>query len=712
MALVQRLVKEETTQKKIHLQGLYCANCAAKIEKDVQGIAEVSDVRINLVNQMMEVEFQNSIASQIVDQVKEMVIKREPHVKVYEAHANHTHTDDEEETWKKDLIQFGVGAILFACALIFTLPFPVELSLFVISYLIIGGEVVLRAGRNILKGQVFDENFLMTLATFGAFAIQEFPEAVGVMLFYQVGELFQDLAVNRSRRSIKALLDIRPEYANIERDGKLIQVDPLRVGIDEMIIIKPGEKVPLDGVILDGQSQVDTSALTGESVPRTVVAGEELLAGFINISGLITLKVTKTFGESTVAKILDMIQNANSRKAQTENFITKFARYYTPAVVISALSIALLPPLFIKGAVFQDWLYRGLIFLVVSCPCALVISIPLGFFGGIGAGSKQGILITGGNYLEALNKVKTIVFDKTGTLTKGVFKVNKIEPVENVTSEELLRYAALAEAYSNHPIAKSILEAYHEHVFIERGSAYEEIPGHGVKAIIEGKEILAGNDKLMLMNRVEYPAHSDECTIIYVAVDGKYIGRIGISDQIKEDSKDAMQKLRQLGIEKIIMLTGDRKEIANKVARELGIDQVHAELLPDEKVNKVEEMISESDKLVFVGDGINDAPVLARADIGVAMGGLGSDAAIEAADIVLMTDEPMKMVEAIRIAKRTRTIVWQNIIFALGVKGFVLILGALGIATMWEAVFADVGVALLAILNAMRMMRFSANGGM
>jgi Cd2+/Zn2+-exporting ATPase len=559
-----------------------------------------------------------------------------------------------------------------------------------------------------VRGQVFDENFLMALASIGAFTIKQFPEGVAVMLFYQIGELFQDIAVNRSRESISALMDIRPDFANVITQNGEKRVDPDDVRVGDRIIVRPGERIPLDGKILEGKSMVNTSALTGESVPREVEAGSEVLAGFINTNGVLTIEVTKEFGETTVAKILDLVQNATSRKAPTENFITKFARYYTPFVVITALALAVLPPLIIPGAAFSNWIYRALVFLVVSCPCALVVSIPLGFFGGIGGASGNGILVKGSNYLEALNNVETIVFDKTGTLTKGVFKVTKLSPENGVAKDELLEYAAFAESYSNHPIATSILNEYNKEVNKDNITDYEEISGRGIRVKVDGKEILAGNVKLIARENIEYDKVDEAGTVVHVALDKKYAGYILISDEIKEDSKDAISELKRMGIKKTVMLTGDSRQVGEKVAKELGLDEFHAELLPDQKVEKVElldKQKSPKGKLAFVGDGINDAPVLARADIGIAMGGLGSDAAIEAADVVIMTDEPSKIASAIRIAKRTRRIVWQNIAFAFGIKAIVLIMGAGGLATMWEAVFADVGVALIAVLNAMRVMR-------
>ena len=587
-------------------------------------------------------------------------------------------------------------------------PNLILLIIYLTAYLIVGGDVVLKAFRNILKGQIFDENFLMSLATIGAFIIGEYPEGVAVMLFYQIGELFQDYAINKSRKSIADLMDIRPDYANVVRNGETIKVDPDEVNIGEEIIVKPGEKIALDGKIIDGYSVIDTSALTGESLPREVSPGDDILSGCVNMSGLIRIKVSKEFGESTVSKILDLVENASSKKSESEKFITKFAKYYTPIVVIIAILLAIIPPLVLKDATFNDWLYRALVFLVISCPCALVISIPLGFFGGIGGASAHGVLVKGSNYLEALSKTEMIVFDKTGTLTKGVFKVTEIV-TKNISKEKLLEIAAYAESYSTHPISISLQNAYGKNIDNSKISDVEEIPGHGVKAIVEDKVVLAGNNKLMKKMSIEYSTDEVIGTVVHIAMDGDYKGYIVISDEIKLDSKIAIKNLKNLGIKKTIMLTGDSKVVGEKVANELGLDLVYTELLPADKVQKVEELLKEKSKkgsLSFVGDGINDAPVLARADVGIAMGGLGSDAAIEAADIVIMDDEPSKIATTIKIAKKTLSIVKQNIFFALVVKFIVLILGAGGIATMWEAIFADVGVSVLAILNAMRAMNF------
>ena len=551
----------------------------------------------------------------------------------------------------------------------------------------------------------------MGIATIGAFAIGQFPEGVAVLLFYRIGESLQDMAVHRSRKSITQLMDIRPDYANLKIGENEKKISPIDVSVGNYIIVKPGEKVPLDGIVTEGNSMVNTSALTGESVPREVETGDTVLGGFINMDGLLTIEVTKGFEESTVSKILKLVEDSGSKKASTENFITKFARYYTPVVVFVALALAIVPPLIVEGAVLSDWIYRALVFLVISCPCALVISIPLGFFGGIGGASRHGILVKGGNYLEALNNVDIVVFDKTGTLTKGVFKVTEINTDTGVSKDELLEYAAHAESYSNHPIATSILAAYGKEINKENIENYEEMSGYGVRAKVKGKEILAGNKKFMDREGILYRPVETVGTAIYIAVDGVFAGSIVISDELREDSKDTISMLKAIGVNKTIMLTGDNESVGKKVAGELGIDEVYSELLPDEKVKEIEllsKQKSSKKKLVFVGDGINDAPVLARADIGVAMGGLGSDAAVEAADVVLMTDEPMKLVGAIKIAKRTNRIVWQNILFAIAVKIIILVSGAGGIATMWEAVFADVGVALIAVLNSMRVMKINS----
>ena len=617
---------------------------------------------------------------------------------------------------KKRLIQIIIAFILFLIA--FLVPFKEEIIntiLFALSYLIVGLEILWKAIRNILRGKVFDENFLMAIASLGAFAIGECSEGTAVMLFYQVGELFQDYAVDKSRKSIASLMDIRPDVAYVSKNGKIEKLSPEEVKIGETIVVKPGEKVPLDGKIIEGKSMVDTSALTGEAVPVEVNVGDNILSGTINKNGLLTIKVEKEFGESTVSKILDLVENASSRKSKSENFITKFAKYYTPIVVIIAIILAIIPPFLLNLGEFREWLYRALTFLVVSCPCALVISIPLGFFGGIGGASKKGILVKGSNYLEALSNTEIVVFDKTGTLTKGVFEVQKIEPID-ISKEELLKYTTYAEYNSNHPISISLKNAYkkmisdknQEEIDTSKIISVEELAGMGVLANIEEKEVLVGNEKLMKEKNIEY-THCDEIgTVIYVAIDNKYSGYILISDEIKEDSKYAIESLKKNNIRKTVMLTGDKEKVGKSVAEKLGLDEVYTELLPDGKVKKVEDLMkekSEKGKLVFVGDGINDAPVLALSDIGIAMGGLGSDSAIEAADIVIMTDEPSKIVTAIKTSKKTMKIVKQNIIFAITVKILVLILTAFGIGNMWQAVFADVGVSVLAVINSLRALK-------
>ena len=627
--------------------------------------------------------------------------------------------DTEEFKTKKRIITLLIGVYIYLLPLILKIPFLIGFIMFLVSYVIVGYDIVWKAVRNIFHGKIFDENFLLTIATVGAFAIGEFPEAVAVMLFFKVGEIAQNIALNRSRKSIKSLVEIRPDYANLKQNGELKKVNPNKVNVGDLIIVKPGEKVPLDGVVVEGESMVDASALTGESVPTKIEAKEEILSGMINKTGLLTVRVTKRFSESTISRILDLVENAASKKAPTEKFITKFARYYTPAVVFIAFLIATVPVmlynipafthLFAHEETFAEWVYKALIFLVISCPCALVISIPLGFFGGIGASSKRGILVKGSNYLEGLNNLHTIVWDKTGTLTEGVFQVTEIVPMNNFSRDELLRLVAESESQSNHPIAQSILEAFNRKIDVSKIDSYEEIAGYGIKAKVEGHHVLVGNDKLLHRENIKHDTCDVEGTVVHVVIDHKYAGYIIVSDKIKEDTRIAIQRLKDAGVKKQIMFTGDRQEIAKVISQKLGLDEYFAELLPPQKVEKMEELMKRKtdnkELIMFVGDGINDAPVLMRSDIGVAMGATGSDAAIEAADIVLMTDEPSKLYEAVKIAKKTRKIVWQNITFALGVKGIFLTIGALGMATMWEAVFADVGVALLAILNSTRILK-------
>ncbi len=609
---------------------------------------------------------------------------------------------------KKKGIKIILALILFIIAM--AIKFQNEWInnvIFIISYIIVGFEILRKAVRNIFRGKVFDENFLMSVATLGAFGIGEFPEAVAVMLFYQIGELFQSYAVDKSRKSIASLMDIRPDYANVYKNGEIEKVNPSEVKIGNTIVVKPGEKIPLDGHIIEGKTTLDTKALTGESLPREVTEGEDVLSGCINLDGLIKIEVTKEYGESTVSKILDLVENASSKKSKSENFITKFAKYYTPIVVIIALILAIFPPLLIPGASFSDWIYRALSFLVVSCPCALVISIPLSFFGGIGGASKMGVLVKGSNYLEALANTEITVFDKTGTLTKGVFEVQKVNAID-MSEEELLKVSAYAENFSNHPISKSIKKKYNKPVDEKQIIDYQEISGLGIIAKIGEQDVIVGNEKLMKEKQIEFTKCTDVGTILYVAIQGKYAGYILISDKIKEDAKYTIEQLKKNNIKQTVMLTGDRKDVGENVAKQIGIDKVYTELLPDGKVQKVEELLktkSEKGKLAFVGDGINDAPVLALADIGIAMGGIGADSSIEAADIVIMTDEPSKIVNAIKLSKKTMRIVKENIIFAIAIKVLVLILATFGLSTMWEAVFADVGVSIIAIINALRALK-------
>ena len=673
---------------------------------------------VNLMNQTLTVQAGTSVAASLLDTVTTIVHSHEPDVEVSEKQLEATAPVKKDEKAavyndedKKRTIRLAVGAVVYAIGMALTvfakLPTLAELAFLIVAYVILGWDVVWQAVKNITRGQVFDEHFLMSVSTIGAFAIGEYPEAVAVMLFYQVGEFFQSLAVKRSRKSISDLMDICPDSATVKRNGVLQVVSPESVAVGEIIVVKPGEKIPLDGIVVDGESMLDTKALTGESVPRSIRKGDEALSGCINQSGLLTLKVTKSFGESTVSKITDLVENASARKAPTENFITTFARYYTPVVVGMAAVLAIIPPLVLGGG-WSEWLRRGFVFLIVSCPCALVISIPLTFFGGIGAASKRGVLVKGGNYLEALNKVSVVVFDKTGTLTKGVFEVANIIPAAGYQKEQVLEYAAQAESYSNHPIAKSILATYGKPIDQKQFSGFEEISGHGISVMVQGKKVLAGNSKLMESEKIAYAACDAAGTKFYVAADGSYVGCILIADEVKPDSKCAIAELKKIGVEKTVMLTGDDERIGESVADELGLDAYYAQLLPDQKVEKLEMLDKQKrqgSKLAFVGDGINDAPVLARADVGIAMGGLGSDAAIEAADVVLMTDEPSKLVEAIDVAKATKRIVMQNIVIALGIKSVFLVLGALGMAGMWEAVFGDVGVTIIAVLNAMRILK-------
>ncbi|AQM59255.1 heavy metal translocating P-type ATPase [Clostridium baratii] len=734
----------ESKKLKLSLNGLDCANCAGKIEKAVSEFKEVSEASLNFSFKLLIIKYDANIDEKdIIDKITKVVKDLEPEVDVEKyslssnknarannksvctdeccdghAHDHHEHNhnnskksvQDEDGNkfirFLKENYRLVIGIILFIIGMIL----DENAIILIISYAFVGIEVLLSAVRNICKGKVFDENFLMSIATLGAIAIGQYPEGVAVMVFYEIGEMFQSYAVNRSRKSISELMDIKAEYANLVKGDTTEKVLPEEVKIDDIIMIKPGERVPLDGVIVSGDTSVDSSALTGESMPVNKKVGDEILAGCINNTNVIEVKVTHEFEESTVARILELVQNASSKKASTEKFITKFARYYTPIVVICALALAIIPSVFIQGANPNEWIYRALIFLVVSCPCALVISVPLGLFAGIGGASKKGILVKGGNYLESLKDIDTVVFDKTGTLTKGAFKVTQINNVE-ISKSELLKYAAICERYSNHPIAKSILEEYNasnssdiEEIKIDN---HEEVSGKGVITQIQDKKILAGNSKLMSSNGIVVPKDDYIGTVVYVAINNEYKGSIIISDEVKSDSKEAISELKALGVNKVVMLTGDSKKVANSVASELGIENVYSELLPGDKVEKVEALLKEErkGKLAFVGDGINDAPVLARADVGVAMGGIGSDAAIEAADVVLMKDEPTALANAIKIGRKTNKILWQNIIFALGIKIIVLILATIGDANMWEAVFADVGVTLIAIINSMRALK-------
>ena len=710
----------------LSIEGLDCPNCAAKVERKINTLEGIKEATVDFLGKKIVVLADEISENELVELIQTEVDKIEDGVKVFVPKVQAGESSSEEEDTGKIKKKLLIGGILFVLGIFVpkTLFIP-KLAVFLVSYLVIGGNVLLSAFKNILNGQVFDENFLMAIATIGAFAIGEYPEGVAVMLFYQLGELLQGIAVNNSRKSIVSLMDIRPDYANIKVGEGIKKVSPEEIKVGEIIVVKPGEKVPLDGKIVKGASTFDTSALTGESLPREAKAGDDVLSGFINKNGLIEIQVAKVFSESTVSKILYLMENAGSKKSKTENFITKFARYYTPAVVITALIVAIFPPLLIQGATFSDWIYRALIFLVVSCPCALVISIPLGFFGGIGGASRHGILIKGTNYLEVLNNLESVVMDKTGTLTKGIFKVTEVNAENNIkindfqnnktelTKPLLLKYAAHIEKFSNHPIAQSIVSEYENSASkVDENIVkdFEEISGFGIKVNINNHQFLAGNSKLMNLENITFDKKENLGTAIYLAADGKYIGNILISDEVKEDSARAIKGMKENGVKEIVMLTGDNEAIGKNIAEKLGIDKVFTELLPNEKVEKLEEIYktkSEKGKVAFVGDGINDAPVLARADLGIAMGGAGSDAAIEAADVVIMNDEPSKIVTAIKIAKKTKEIVWQNITVAFAIKIVVMALGLFGDATMWEAVFADVGVALLAVLNATRVLRYN-----
>lgn len=728
-------------KKEFLLEGLHCAGCASKIENRVRNLEEVKDAALNFATSTLIITADRKDILTVVEKTTNIVTDLEPHTKIIDKERLKDRNEDmgvnceccgnghatvnknlstiensnkygylvgSIDNNQKRLLKFGIGITFFILAK-FLGGQTFSILMYLVSYLIIGGEILTLSFRNILRGEVFDENFLMSVASIAAFSVGEYPEAVMVMFLYEIGEYFQERAVNSSRKSIASLMDIRPEYANLKIENDIKKVSPDRVNIGDIIIVKPGEKVPLDGVIIEGKSAVDTSALTGESIPRDVKTGESILSGFININGLLTIKVDKSFKESAVSKILDLVQNAAGKKAKAEKFVTKFAKYYTPAVVITALAIAVLPPI-VKGGDFSTWVYRAATFLVVSCPCALVISVPLGYFAGIGASSKAGILVKGGNYLEALTDVSVVVFDKTGTLTKGNFKVTDIIPKGNINKEELLKYTAYVESFSNHPIAKSITEEYKGELHRANIENYEEVTSNGVEAVVNGIRVASGNKNFMKALGIKCDEVNNNGTVVYTAIDNKYAGYILIKDEIKKESPSAIRELKNSGVKKIVMLTGDKKENAEAVAEKLKIQHVYSQLLPYQKVDKIEELYNEKnnkEKLVFVGDGINDAPVLARADIGIAMGAVGSDAAIEAADVVIMNDEPSKLASVIRIAQKTKKIVMQNIVFTLTVKLLVLVLSAFGIASMWLAVFADVGVALIAVFNSMRILKYS-----
>lgn len=696
---------ENKEELQLTLEGLNCANCARKIEEKVGKMEGVKESNLNFTTTTLNVKLERKVKEEhAINEIKKIVEALEPHVKVEKKVSGKTNVQRAKFEVKPTII---IGTILYLIAVIGDFKGALALILFVASYLLIGGKVVLTAIKNIARGQLFDENFLMTVATIGAFSISEYPEAVAVMLFYEIGETIQGYAVNKSRSSISSLMDIRADYANIIIDGKEKKVSPETVKVEDIILVKPGEKIPLDGIVVEGESFVDTSALTGESVPRKIAVNDEILSGGINTNGVLKVKVTKKFGESTVSRILEMVENAANKKANTEKFITKFAKVYTPIVVALAILIAVVPSIFIKDALFSTWLYRALVFLVVSCPCALVVSVPLGFFAGIGGASKKGVLVKGSNYLELLKDLETVVFDKTGTLTEGVFTVTEIN-TNNIQKEKLIEIAAMAESFSNHPIAISIIKEYGKEIDKEVIKEYEEIAGHGIKAVINNEEVLIGNAKLMNQFNISYNEVDSIGTVVYCAINGEFKGSIVISDKIKENAAEALINLKAAGVKKTVMLTGDNKKTAEKVGEKVNIDEVHSELLPLGKVKEVEKLLKASNKngrLAFVGDGVNDAPVLARADIGIAMGGIGSDAAIEAADVVLMKDDINALVDAINVSKKTNKILWQNIIFALGVKVIVMVLGTFGIANMWTAVFADVGVTIIAIINSTRCFR-------
>ncbi|MGB4434979.1 MAG: heavy metal translocating P-type ATPase [Defluviitoga tunisiensis] len=696
-------------KKELILEGLSCANCAVKIEEEIKKLEGANDVSINFVTKTLKVNVDDENK---LKEIEKIVKEIEPDVKVYDkdkiqkSFQKKNELDDHENKFNKrdEISRLLYSLTIFIIAILVKEPFGLKLSLFIVSYIISGWKVLYRSFINIKKGLIFDENFLMSIATIGAFSIGQFAEAVGVMIFYEIGELLQALAVDNSRRSIKSLLEIRPDYANLLDDGRTYKVSPQEVDVGQLILVKSGERIPLDGVVIKGSTMVDTSALTGEPVPKVVKEGDEVLSGYVNLNGSITVKVEKEYSQSTYSKILEIVETTASKKARTEKIISKFARYYTPIVVFSAIALAVLPSILIGGP-FKPWLYRALVFLVISCPCALVLSVPLGYFAGIGKLSKKGVLVKGGNYLETLKNLDTIIFDKTGTLTEGVFEVTEVKAYNGINNNELLKIAAYAESHSNHPIATSIKEYYNDNIDEKLIQEYQEIVGKGVRAKINGETVLVGNMDFMLENGVDIPTIEPNGTIVYVGINNIFAGYIKISDKIRPQTKDTINKLKELGIKKTVLLTGDNEETAKRVALELGVDEYYANLLPEDKVTLLERYLSDKPSVAFVGDGINDAPVLARSDVGIAMGGLGSDAAIEAADVVIMEDDISRIIDAINVSRKTINIIWQNIIFILAVKILFLILGALGLANMWGAVFADVGVSLLAVFNCMRILK-------
>lgn len=717
-AIANQKPHQTITSKKIEklersifiLEGLSCALCAGKIEKGAKDLPGVKDARVDIISKKMILDLDKSyINDSLLTTIQNLARSIEPQVVVRKEEERSIR--DESKKINKKWIRIAIGSLFFASAVYLKLPFFLSLSLFLFSYLIIGGEILFLAIKNLQHGKWLDENFLMCLATVGAFTIREYPEAVAVMLFYQIGEQLQEMAVHRSRKMISSLLSLRPDYVNKITGLDTEKVDPAVIQVGNKILVKPGERIPLDGIVVDGKSTVDTSALTGESIPRLIQTGMEALSGYVNQTGILTVEITKELKDSTLSRILELVEDSSSHKAKSEKLITRFSQYYTPIVVFLAIGIAFIPPFFVGWHAFSVWFYRALIFLVVSCPCALMVSIPLGFIGGIGNASRKGILVKGGNYLEMLNQVKTIVFDKTGTLTKGSFDVTDILPIQGISQEELLKWCAYAEVYSYHPIAQAILKKYGKEIQKEQIQNYEEIAGHGITSTISNQQFIIGNLLLMNQKQIQIPEIKEVGSIVYIAKDGQFIGTIAVNDELKPETKYAILTLKKLGIRNMVMLSGDQETEANRIGKEIGLDTIYANLLPKDKVSIVEQLLKESvgaEKLVFVGDGVNDAPVLARADIGISMGGLGSDCAIEASDIVIMTDELSKIPEAILISRKTKTIVIQNIVLALGIKITIMALGVFGKATLWEAVFGDVGVALLAVLNSLRVLSFQS----